>query len=102
MVSRKGTACALRVLRRATLWKQVGALIGEDPRYFELGTDAPFRSRVGRIVKWTFLAPNHDGDLHPAYARYLAIAGSNALSNTWRADSEADTAHFAIEPAWAS
>lgn len=74
----------------------VGALIGEDPRYFRLGTDAPFRSRVGRIVKWTFLAPNHDGDLHPAYARYLAIAGSNALSNTWRADSEADTAHFAM------
>ncbi len=72
----------------------LGALIGEDPRYRRAGGDAPFTHRVGHVLKWTFLAPNRDGDLHPAYARFAAIAGSNALSNTWRADSEADTSHF--------
>ncbi len=72
----------------------LGALIGEDPRYRKASAGDTFGQRVGHIVKWTFLAPNRDGDLHPAYARYAAIAGSNALSNTWRADSEADTTHF--------
>ncbi len=72
----------------------LGALVGEDPRYQPAARDASFGVRVGHIVKWTFLAPNRDGDLHPAYARYAAIAGSNALSNAWRPDSEADTAHF--------
>jgi hypothetical protein len=72
----------------------LGALTGEDPRYQRAAADATFSHRVGHIVKWTFMAPNRDGDLHPAFARFAAIAGSNALSNSWRADSEADTNHF--------
>ncbi len=72
----------------------LGALIGEDPRYRRASDDASFGRRVGHIVKWTFLAPNRDGDLRPAYARYVAIAGSNALSNTWRVESEANTDHL--------
>ena len=39
----------------------------------------------------TFVAPNQNGGMRPAYARYMAIAGNNFLSNTWRADSEATT-----------
>ncbi|MGH9648411.1 MAG: hypothetical protein ACRD4E_16525, partial [Bryobacteraceae bacterium] len=67
----------------------IGALWGEDPRYFR-EPHAPFKSRVGHIVKMTFLAEGHDGRAMPAYARYIAIPGNNFLSNTWRADSEAN------------
>ena len=34
-----------------------------------------------------------NGDTMPAYARYIATAGNNFLSNTWRESSEADTTH---------
>lgn len=67
----------------------LGAIWGEDPRYIR-ATGQPFKSRVGRVVKMTFLAYDRDGRTMPAYARYIAIPGNNFLSNTWRADSEAD------------
>ena len=41
----------------------------------------------------TFLAQNSAGEIVPAYARYMGIAGSNFLSNTWRPNSEADAGH---------
>ena len=68
----------------------LGSLWGEDPRY-RPALGAPFGTRVGHIVKMTFLATNRNGGTMPAYARYAAIAGNNFLSNTWRADSEATT-----------
>jgi hypothetical protein len=71
----------------------LGAIWGEDPRYLRAGDRAAFKSRVGRVVKWAFVAPDRNGQLRPAYARYLATAGNNFLSNTWREDSESDTAH---------
>lgn len=37
----------------------------------------------------TFVARNRDGGLMPAYARFIAVPGSNFLSNTWREPSEA-------------
>jgi hypothetical protein len=39
----------------------------------------------------TFAARYPEGNLGPAYARYIAKAGSNFLSNTWRAPSESST-----------
>lgn len=66
----------------------MGALWGEDPRYFRDPT-LPFGGRVKRVVKMTFFDYRADGQIIPAYARYIAIPGSNFLSNTWRADSEA-------------
>ncbi|HVW83391.1 MAG TPA: hypothetical protein VHB50_01875 [Bryobacteraceae bacterium] len=77
----------------------IGSLWGEDPRYVKAASGSSFGHRVGHIAKWTFVAANRDGDPHPAYARFIAIAGSNALSNTWRADSEADTTHFVARTA---
>jgi hypothetical protein len=71
-----------------------GALWGEDPRYFR-AKEQPFKSRVGHIIKGTFTAYNREGRTMPAYARYIAIPGNNFLSNTWRADSEADASHAA-------
>jgi hypothetical protein len=66
----------------------LGALWGEDPRYFRT-TGQPFGKRVRNVVVMTFMAKRPDGHLAPAYARYIAIPGGNFLSNTWRVDSEA-------------
>lgn len=68
----------------------LGALWGEDPRYYRAG-DAPFGKRIGHIVKWTFVAANSNGSVRPAYARFAAVTGNNFLSNTWREHSEATT-----------
>ncbi len=73
-----------------TMEAGLGAVWHEDPRYFRV-PDRPFRERLRNTVKLTFLARRPSGDYAPAYARYVAIPGSNFLSNTWRADSEADT-----------
>lgn len=70
----------------------LGALWGEDPRY-PRDFGQPLKNRVGHAVKWTFLARDRNGDTMPAYARYIATAGNNFLSNTWRERSEADTEH---------
>jgi hypothetical protein len=60
----------------------LGMLWGEDPRYHR--SEGTFRERFHRTLKMTFLSENRDGTVMPAYARYIAIAGSNVLSDTWR------------------
>jgi hypothetical protein len=70
-----------------------GALWGEDPRYPRKGGEYGLGTRVGHIMKWTFVAYHSDGSVHPAYARYAGIVGNNFLSNTWRDESEADSTH---------
>ena len=65
----------------------VGALWGEDPRYFPT-TGESLKGRIKNVVVMTFVARRAGGDLAPAYARYIGISGNNFLSNTWRADSE--------------
>jgi hypothetical protein len=67
-----------------------GLVRGEDPRYFR-APDQPFKTRVKNAVRLTFIARYDDGGYGPAYARYMAIAGNNFLSNTWRVQSEANT-----------
>jgi hypothetical protein len=61
----------------------------EDPRYFRVSQQA-FKSRVGNVTRFTFLARNESGGSEPAYARYIGIVGSNFLSNTWRVHGEAN------------
>lgn len=68
----------------------LGAIWGEDPRYFR-AEGQPFGKRVVHVMVMTFVARRHDGHYEPAYARYISTAGNNFLSNTWRADSEATT-----------
>ena len=68
----------------------LGALWGEDPRYFRKEGE-PTMKRLGHVVRMTFLAKNREGRYMPAYARYTAIVGGNFLSNTWRPDSDAST-----------
>ena len=76
----------------------VGALWGEDPRYFRVPGES-FKRRLSNAVELTFVARRRDGHFAPAYARYMAISGNNFLSNTWRVDSEADTQHALIRTA---
>jgi hypothetical protein len=78
-----------------TMEAGLGAVWGEDPRY-PRAAGQPFGQRIGHVVKMTFLAPNQDGGIRPAYARYAAIAGSNTISNAWRADSDRTFDHTAI------
>jgi hypothetical protein len=73
----------------------VGALWGEDPRYPRLGSGS-FGRRMGQVFKMTVLSRYKDGHIGPAYATYTAFTGSNFLSNTWRADSEADASHAGV------
>jgi hypothetical protein len=63
----------------------LGAAWGEDPRYTR-DAEGPFKTRLGHLFKMTFMARNGDGQLHPAYARFIAIPASNFLSNAWRPD----------------
>jgi hypothetical protein len=77
-----------------TMEAGLGAAWGEDPRYSR-DPGAPFKDRIGHALKMTFMAENRDGGLMPAYARFIAIPGSNFLSNSWRADSDATLGHAA-------
>src|SRR6185437_942764 len=72
----------------------IGALWGEDPRYFPVPEDS-FGARVKNVIKMTFLARRPDGNFAPAYARYMAFSGNNFLTNAWRPDSEANV-HDAV------
>ena len=64
----------------------LGALWGEDPRYFA-AKDRAFQSRMKNVMVMTVMARTADGHSAPAYARFIAMPASNFLSNTWRADS---------------
>jgi hypothetical protein len=66
-----------------------GAVWGEDPRYFRDGSGS-FGHRLGHAAKMTFMAEDRNGNAMPAYARFIAIPGSNFLSNAWRAPGDDD------------
>src|SRR5580658_9370185 len=70
-----------------TMEAGLGAIWGEDPRYYR-DAGAPIKNRLAHVIKMTFLARNRDGDLMPAYARFIAIPSSSALASTWRPESE--------------
>jgi hypothetical protein len=67
-----------------------GLILREDPRYFRI-PDQPFRARVRNVVRLAFAARGGKGSFKPAYARYIAVFGTNFLSDSWRVNSEANT-----------
>jgi hypothetical protein len=69
----------------------LGAIWGEDPRYHR--GEGTAGTRFSRALKMTFLTENRDGSVTPAYARYIAIAGTNVLSDAWRPDSDRGPGH---------
>jgi hypothetical protein len=68
----------------------LGAVWGEDPRYFR-AAGQPFGRRIEHVFVMTVVAPRRDGHYAPAYARLIAYPGNNFLSNTWRVNSESTT-----------
>jgi hypothetical protein len=77
----------------------LGALWGEDPRYFP-SPRRGFGPRSKYVIRSAFLAPCRDGQWHPAYARFVGNVGSSFLSNTWRAPSENGTGRALIRVVW--
>jgi len=77
----------------------LGALWGEDPRYFR-SPDRAFGAQVRYVVWSAFVAPHRDGGFRPAYARFAGIVGNNFLSNTWRVPSENGPGDAALRCVW--
>jgi hypothetical protein len=77
----------------------LGAIWGEDPRYFRSYAQS-LKGRVLHVIIFSFTAHDRGGHLRPAYARYIAASGNNFLSNTWRPDSEANTQSALTRTAW--
>ncbi len=65
----------------------LGAIWGEDPRFRPV-QEQQCGGHFAHALKMTFMAQRSDGSLAPAYARYIAYAGSNAISDAWRPDSQ--------------
>ena len=78
-----------------TMEAGLGSIWGEDPRY-RSDEGAPFVHRIEHAAEMTFMARNRDGNLIPAYARFIAVPGSNFISNAWRAPGQDDTEHAVI------
>jgi hypothetical protein len=76
----------------------VGSLWGEDPRYFR-ATDQSVKGRIKNVIVMTFVARRADGELAPAYARYIGTSGNNFISNAWRADSESGVSDACVRTA---
>ena len=72
----------------------VGAIWGGDPRYFPAEPGTSLKSRFIRAAKWTVLARQANGEVGPAYARFIAIPASNAISDAWRPASETGGGHL--------
>lgn len=68
----------------------LGAIWGEDPRYFRQGSEHSMPGRMGTVFKMTFFAEDSHGETIPAYARLIAIPSGNFVSNAWREPSEAN------------
>jgi hypothetical protein len=66
-----------------TMEAGLGAIWGEDPRYVR-DPEASFGHRLEHAAKMTFMSHDRDGRPMLAYARFLAIPGSNFVSNAWR------------------
>ena len=97
-----GKRYAMRLTGVATgslMQVSLGALWGEDPRYFR-STTRGFGQRTKHLILTTFLAPHRDGRWYPAYARFAGIVGNNFLSNTWRADSVSTTNRALARCGW--
>jgi len=93
-----GKRLGIRLASSATgtmMEASVGALWDEDPRYVR-AAGQPLKKRLAHVVQMTFLARNRNGDLMPAYARYISVPANSYMTNARRADSEADGRHAVL------
>jgi len=85
-----GKRNGLQMTARATsslMEASIGGLWGEDPRYFRT-SGKPFMSRLDNVLRMTFMAHDRNGNVMPAYARYIAVPGATFITNAWRPDSQ--------------
>ena len=60
----------------------LGALWGEDPRYFECHCDGLVH-RAAHAAKLSVVAAHSDGHVRPAWGRYVGTVTSNSVQNAW-------------------
>jgi len=65
----------------------LGVIWHEDPRYHRDPVEESVRRRFHRTLIMTFMS-DRNGHMFPAFARYIAIAGTNVLSDSWRPNSD--------------
>lgn len=65
----------------------LGFIWREDPRYHRDPVEESFRKRFHHTLFMTFMS-DRNGHMFPAYARYIAIAGTNVLSDSWRPNTD--------------
>ena len=85
-----GKRYGLRLSARATsslMEASLGSLWGEDPRYFRTPGE-PLTHRLNNVFRMAFMAHDRNGNIMPAYARYIAVPGGTFLTNAWRPDSQ--------------
>jgi hypothetical protein len=73
----------------------LGAIWGEDPRYFRL-EDGTFKQHVVQVLKGSVMSRYASGEYHFSYARMAGNVGNNFLSNTWRVPSESTPGQAAL------
>lgn len=71
-----------RALVRENLGFAVRALDGEDPRY-ELSRDTGIWRRSKHAIARTFVTRGHNGELMPAYSRFVADFGMPFIAAQW-------------------
>jgi hypothetical protein len=77
----------------------LGAIWGEDPRYFP-SPDRAFKARVKHVILSSFVSPGRDGHYRLAYASYAGNFGNNFLSNMWRSQDENQPGDAALRCVW--
>ena len=65
-----------------TIEAGLGALWGEDPRYFR-APHGSVRSRAAHAIKTVVLAPRPDGQFKPAWGRFAGNVVNNVIENAW-------------------
>lgn len=85
------------VMMASSMEASLGAIWGEDPRYFRSGQEG-FRKRLKHAVTSAFLTYRQDGSRDVAWARFIAIPSSRAITYSWRPDSEKHWWKMAAQP----
>jgi hypothetical protein len=86
-----GKRIGLRMSTGATglfLEAAVGSLWDEDPRYHR-SHGLSVGGRLWHVAKMSVMATNEEGEVVPAYARYMTVPANSFLTNAWRPDSHA-------------
>ena len=73
----------------------VGALWGEDPRYFRL-EQGTFKEHVVQVLKGSVMSRYADGQYRFGYSKLAGNVGNNFLSNTWRVPSESTASQASL------